>query len=220
MVVVDEESADEGNYSFVAAQTAAKILATPLTGMQTRTAGSGTYKYLYMGDEVSGSFTTANTSKGTLSGSITLTPEGSYSGQIYDRAHSEKIFYFAKNKLFNLYRLVNTKRYLYIYPFRAVYSFDGNVSSQVKSLNGFDISFDEPSDLDGIRDMSKAYVPDLAVRSGKGFIQFTADSAQTVNILSLNGTSYSTVTMNAGDSKTISLPAGVYVVNNVKIIVK
>ena len=68
--------------------------------------------------------------------------------------------------------------------------------------------------------MTKAYSPDLAVRSGKGFIQMTSDKNQTVDIRTLNGTSYSMVNMNAGDSKTVNLPAGVYLVNNVKIIVK
>ena len=116
--------------------------------------------------------------------------------------------------------MIDTKRYLYIYPFRAVYSFDGTVSNLVKSFNGFDISFEDPGDLDYIRDTAKAFVPDLMVRSGKGYIQITADNAQMVNVLSLNGTTYSRVMLNAGDSKTISLPAGVYVVNNVKIIVK
>ena len=134
------------------------------------------------------------------------------------------IFYFANNIFYNLYKLTPTKRYLYAYPFHPVYAFEGTIPSEipnsVKSLGGLDITFEDPSDLDYIRDTAKAFVHDLMVRSGKGYIQFTSDKDQTVNILSLNGTSYSRVTMNAGDSKTISLPAGVYVVNNVKIIVK
>ena len=203
---------DNGENSFVAAQTGAKVLAT--TDMKKRSIGGGEYNYLYMGEEVSGSVDTP-------SGNITLTAEGGYSGQIYDRAHSEAIFYFAENKFYNLYRLKSYKRYLYSYPFRGVYSFAGTIDNNVKSMNGFDITFDEGLwNTNGIVDMTSTKVPDLAVRTGKGFIQISSTKDQTVRVLSLNGTTFNKVTMNAGDSKTISLPAGVYVVNNVKITVK
>ncbi len=212
MVLVDEASV-EGDVSFVAIEKGALIQATSGMSPRNGTGENGAYKYdyLYTGETVSGSLDTPGMN-------VTLTSEGSYSGQKYDRADSEKIFYFANNSFYNLYKLMKTKRYLYIYPFHPVYSFTGNASS-VNKLGGIDVTF-EPLDLDGIRDMAKVYAPDLAVKSGKGYIQFTSDKDQTVNILSLNGTSYSKVTMNAGDSKTINLPAGVYVVNNVKIIVK
>ncbi|MBR6417244.1 MAG: hypothetical protein IKS36_00380, partial [Bacteroidales bacterium] len=203
---------DNGENSFVAAQTGAKVLAT--TDMKKRSIGGGEYKYLYMGEEVSGSVDTP-------SSNITLTAEGGYSGQIYDRAHSEAIFYFAENKFYNLYRLKSYKRYLYSYPFRGVYSFAGTIDNNVKSMNGFDITFDEGLwNTNGIVDMTSTKVPDMAVRTGKGFIQISSTKDQTVRVLSLNGTTFNKVTMNAGDSKTISLPAGVYVVNNVKITVK
>ena len=228
MVKVDETSV-EGDVSFVAMEMGALIKAS--TGMRTRTIpenqletidnkkADGTYKYLFFG---------ASVESGTLDvpekASLTLTPEGGYSGQAYDRGASEAIFYFANNIFYNLYKLTPAKRYLYAYPFHPVYAFEGTIPSEipnsVKSLGGLDITFEDPGDLDYIHDTTKAFVPDLMVRSGKGYIQFTSDKDQTVNILSLNGTSYSRVTMNAGDSKTISLPAGIYVVNNVKIIVK
>ena len=86
-------------------------------------------------------------------------------------------------------------------------------------MNGLSITF-EPFVVDYIHEVNKSFTPDLAVRSGKGFIQMTSDKSQMVDIRSLNGTSYSMVNMNAGDSKTVKLPAGVYLVNNVKIIVK
>lgn len=213
MVNLDKQAVQGTDYSFVAAQTGGKIFAT--TGMQKRTAGGGTYKYLFNGTAVSGF------ASDVPGGSLTLTPEGSYSGEIYDRAHSNAIFYFANNKFLNLYKLMATKRYLYMYPFRGVYTFDGTYApNSVKSMNGLNISFEDPLGLDGIRDMATANTPDLAVRSGKGFIQVTSAKAQMVNILSLNGTTYSRVMLNSGDSKTVTLPAGVYVVNNVKIIVK
>lgn len=216
--MVKVEAAPSGTNSFIAAQTGGKIFATTTTTMKSRTVGTsgyngGTYQYLYTGTSATG----------TVDGgsSVSLNPEGSYSGQIYDRAESEAIFFFGNNKFLNLYKLVATKQFLYMYPFRGVYTFDGSVAG-VNTINGLEISFDDPGNLDAIRDinLTKANVPDLAVRSGKGFIEITSTKDQTVNVLSLNGTSYSRVIMNAGDSKTVNLPAGVYVVNNVKIIVK
>ena len=214
MVKVDEASVEGSEVSFKAIEKGALIQAT--SPMSSRT-GSGennaySYNYLFTGETVNGSLDTPGMT-------VKLQSEGSYSGQQYDRADSEAIFYFANNMFYNLYKLMSSKRYLYAYPFHPVYSFSGNISNNVKALGGLDITL-EPDDVDGIRDFAQVSNPDLAVRTGKGFIQFTSAKDQTVSILSLNGTAYSKVTMNAGDSKTISLPAGVYVVNNVKIIVK
>ena len=212
MVNLDKETRESTEYSFAAIQQGATIVAT--SDWEKRTAGGGEYKYLFKGSPVDGSCEVPG-------GNLTLTPEGSYSGQIYDRAHSEAIFYFANNKFLNLYKLMNTKQYLYLYPFRAVYTFEGTYAPQsVQNLNGLNISFEKLGDTDGIIDRTSMKVPDLAIRSGKGFIQVTSAKDQVVNVFSLNGTSYSRVSMNAGDSKTVALPAGVYVVNNVKIIVK
>ena len=217
LVNMDKQGSQGSTNSFIASQTGGKIFAT--TNMKTRTLGKsgyngGTYEYLYTGTTV-----TDNKVDVGATGTVSFTPEGSYAGHIYDRAESEAIFYFGNNMFLNLYTLKNTKRYLYMYPFRGVYTFDGSVAS-VNSLNGLQVSFDDPSNLDAIWDISKANVPDLAVRTGKGFIEITSAKDQMVNVLSINGTSYSRVNMNAGDSKTVALPAGVYVVNNVKIIVK
>lgn len=214
MVVVDAATVQGEDISFEAIQKGAYIQATQ--GMSPRNGtgehGAYSYQYLYNGESVNGTLDTPSMTVG-------LHSEGSYSGQKYDRYDSENIFYFANNSFYNLHKLMKSKRYLYAYPFHPVYVFDGNATSPVNKLGGLDITF-EPFDLDGIQEMSKAYVPDLAVRSGKGYIQVTTSKGQTVDIRSLNGTSYSKLEMNAGDSKTVVLPAGVYVVNNVKIIVK
>ena len=217
LVNMDKQGTQGSDYSFIASQTGGKIFATK-TGMTQRTVTSsgyneGVYKYLYIGTPVTG------VAVDVPGSSVSLTPEGSYAGHIYDRAESNAVFYFADNKFLNLYTLKGTKQFLYMYPFRSVYTFEGSFPS-VNSLYGLEVSFDDPGNLDAIRDITKAYVPDLAVRSGKGFIEMTSAKDQTVNVFSLNGTSYSRVNMNAGDRKTVTLPAGVYVVNNVKIIVK
>jgi len=221
MVMVDENTVTGDDISFVAIEKGALIQAT--SPMSSRTGngeeGAYSYDYLFNGETVSGSVNVGTAEKPVMMNSVTLKSEGSFSGQKYDRADSEAIFYFANNMFYNLYKLMSSKRYLYAYPFHPVYSFTGQISNNVKALGGLDITL-EPDDVDGIRDFAQVSNPDLAVRTGKGFIQFTSAKDQTVSILSLNGTSYSRVIMKAGDSRTVPLPAGVYVVNNVKIIVK
>ena len=181
----------------------------------------GTYKYLYYGKTLeNGSLTLAKTGQPTKNLNLTLTSEGSYSGQKYDRAASEAIFYFANNKFLNLYRLINTERYLYAYPFHPVYTFSGTDANYVRTLNGLDINYDEP-DLTGIRDLAiSKKSADLAVRTGNGYIEVTSAKDQTVTVLSTSGSVFNRIALRAGESKAINLPAGVYVVNNVKIIVK
>ena len=224
MIKVDTVSVDGDTVSFKAIERGALIKAT--TGMQTRevadyeTTDKGTYKYLFYGEEVGeGSVAIVAQDKSVVNVSgVTLKSEGSYSGQTYDRAASNKIFYFANNKFYNLYKLTAARRYLYAYPFHPVYSYTGNIA-YVNMLEGLNITY-EPYDLTGIKDMAIAKKADLAVTSGKGYLQMSAVKDQTVRVLSTSGTVVSRVVLKAGDSKTIDLPAGVYVVNNVKIIVK
>ena len=225
MIKVDEASVEGENISFKAIEKGALIKAT--TGMSTRevadydAADKGTYQYLYYGETVdNGSLTLSKTGQPTKNLSLTMTSEGSYSGQVYDRAASEAIFYFANNKFLNLYRLINTERYLYAYPFHPVYTFSGSDASQVRTLNGLDVTY-EPIDATGIRDLAiSKKASGLAVRSGKGYIEVSSSKDQTVTVLSTGGSIFNRVALGAGESKTINLPAGVYVVNNVKIIVK
>ena len=61
---------------------------------------------------------------------------------------------------------------------------------------------------------------DLVVTPGYGTITITANESNTVLISALNGMQMGRVVLNAGESKTVNVPAGVYVVNGVKVVVK
>ena len=87
------------------------------------------------------------------------------------------------------------------------------------ALKFFDVIFDdEIENTDAIAEMPQQ--ADLAVRSGKGSLYMSSAIDQTVSVRSLNGMTVGELNMRAGDSKSINLPSGIYVVNNVKIIVK
>ena len=83
-----------------------------------------------------------------------------------------------------------------------------------------DFSYDEPEDdITDIND-NKESDTDLMVRTGKGSVTITTTKAQEVTIYSANGSCAAKVNMKGGDTQTVSLPSGLYIVNNVKIGVK
>ncbi len=203
------------NYSFVATQYGASIAQTP-----TQSATSTLGQQFYTGETASGTYKYTSIKDGEPhSVAYTCTAKGNYSGVQYARSESENIFYFANNQFINLHTLSPKYDYLKVYPFRSVYTYSGGATGE-GLLNFFNAIFDddETGDLDVIAEMPK-YV-DLAVRSGMGYLSMTSAIDQTVSVRSLNGLSVGELNMRAGDSQSINLPAGIYLVNNVKIIVK
>ena len=205
-----ESFADEAeNKIFIASQTGSLVLATT-TGTELEGEGS-TGKY-YVGEE--------NVNASSDKEDFVLTNKGSYSGMKFDRADSEKVFYFANDKYLDLRTLTDKKRYLYSYPFRAAYAYTSTTKTTgAKGLRGFFISYDEPQGgTTGIEDATTE--ADLMVRAGNGYITLTATRAQAVAIHAISGVSMNRIQMNAGETQVVNLPAGIYVVNNVKIVVK
>lgn len=208
MIKVDGENVPaDRNISFVAKQKGATIKATPTTDADVITGTNFTGQFI-KGDAINVSFN--NTTAG-------FTNYGTFSGTNYDRT-DERVFYFANNMYHNLSDLL--KKYnLLVFPFRGIYKYPTNTSREF-SLKYFDISFDEPEyDVTGIDDNWKSEA-DLMVRTDKGSMTLTATKAQEVSIYAANGTLAAKVNMQGGDTQTVSLPSGLYVVNNVKIGVK
>ena len=209
--VTADDNTSGDKISFIATQKGSDIVATPKVG----TAGMKEM----VGESATGSFG-GNT--------YSFTNYGSYSGVRYDRVDSEDIFYFANNMYLNLHTLNPSKRYLYSYPFRAVYKYTTSSSSGTgttggaKLMRGFDISYDDIIPFSGIATDIAAQdtQADLIVKIGRGSVTMTASRAQDVNINTLSGMNMKRVDLNAGDTKTVNLPAGIYVINNVKVIVK
>lgn len=199
--------------NFVVGQKGSSIVATPTNGAE-NTIGTGK---LHTGETADATF------KGKT---YAFTNKATFSGAKFDRALSENVFYFAAGKYLDLHTLAKSAgRYLYIYPFRGVYTYPNNgawvsQSSAAKAMKWFDISFDEPNYSNiptGIEDATDA---DLIVKVGKGIVTMSASRAQDVNINTLSGMSMKRVVLEAGDTKTVNLPSGIYMINNVKVIVK
>ena len=62
--------------------------------------------------------------------------------------------------------------------------------------------------------------PDLMIRSDRGMLTITASRSQDVVIRSVNGMVVKSTNIEAGNTTTVALPAGIYLVNNTKITVK
>ena len=210
MIKLENGYADEDNEKiFIASQTGSLVLATTDA---TKLEGVGSTGYYYLGEE--------NVNASSDKENFVLTNKGSYSGMKFDRADDEKVFYFASDKYLDLRTLTAKKRYLYSYPFRAAYAYTSTTkTSNAKGLKGFFISFDEPmGGTTGIEDATTE--ADLMVRAGNGSITLTATRDQAVAIHAINGINVNRIQLNAGETQVVNLPAGIYVVNNVKIVVK
>ena len=210
MIKLENGYADEENEKiFIASQKGSLVLATT-AGIELE--GNGSYGKYYVGEE--------NVNASSDKESFVLTNKGSYSGMKFDRADDEKVFYFSHDKYLDLRTLTPRERYLYSYPFRAAYAYTSTTkTSNAKALKGFFISFEEP--LGGTTGIEEAKAEaDLMVRADNGTITLTATRDQAVAIHAVSGVNVKRVQLNAGETQVVNVPAGIYVVNNVKIVVK
>ena len=200
MVKLEDNPAENGkNYSFVVSQKGAPIVAT--SGMNS--------DYTYTSTASTGSVTT-----GEAQGNYTFTPTGTYAGRYVPK--TDNIFYFAKNLFWSSLDL--NRPNVSIYPFRAYYKTQSTSRVSPTSLQVF-FGTNEDEMEDAIRDLKEKNM-DMSLRAGKGTITVAAAEDCNVHINGINGISRHNLDMNAGETRTISVPAGVYVVNGVKILVK
>ena len=199
LVKLDENSS-EPNVSFIISQNGSNVINT--RSMAT--------DYTLAGTSSSGSV-----ADGTVNGTYTFTPAGTYAGQKVPK--TKNIFYFAKNEFVNSADYVAGSE-IKALPFRAYY----NITSKTGNakLMRFGIIFDEGegNEATGISNVDSN--PDLMVVPGNGAITFTSTVEQNVRVNSVSGVLVENAKLQAGETRTISVPAGMYVINGVKIIVK
>lgn len=185
-----ENGTDQAETSFVIKQYGSNIEATKTGG-------------LYTGD----------TSTGKLDGSaFTFTPKASYAGLKLEKT-AGNYFYFGKNMFLNSKNISGD--YLYCYPFRAVYEYGGNTSARA-----FNVTFGENfGDVTGI-ETAKAAETDVEVAPGAGCIEIHALKNAAVVVYDMSGMVVERLDMIAGDTQTVNLPVGIYLVNKNKVSVK
>lgn len=183
--------------SFIATQYGAEVISTRNSNMAS--------DYTFKGESATG----------TIAGSTyNFTNYGSYSGKKVNR--DEQIFYFSRNMYLNSKNLHPSLQYVYVYPFRSYYKY--SVSAGAKDLTALNVLYGENDIPTGIDEAAEK--PDMAVIVGSRTLTFATTTDRQILVLRTDGTMVNRLSMKAGETRTITLPAGVYIVNGKKIIVK
>ena len=192
---------DNENVPFAATQIGALVKATSSMGTN----------YEFEGEDASGSI-----NGGTSS--ISFHNQGSFSGK--KLTASKGYFYFSggmylNSKNLNISALGDA---LYVYPFRGYYTYEGGGTGNAKMMTAFNILFGENEEATGITEL--AGEADLMAIPGRGTITFKAAADNDVQIVKANGMKVGRVVIGAGETQTVHVPAGLYIVNGAKLIVK
>lgn len=199
MVEVTNAPTDE-NISFIAKQKGSDIMATKGSAMNAT-------EYTFSGETATGKIgaTTYN-----------FHNYGSYAGKKIDRT-AKKVFYFAKNMYLSSTNLRPEFPYVYVYPFRAFYEYS-SAGAPAKMFAFRTVFGDDDNMPTSITDINTE--PDLAIIPGQGTITAMAREATVVKVYSTSGVVVWSVSLHRGETQTVTLPSGFYVVNGKKIIVK
>lgn len=128
------------------------------------------------------------------------------------------LWYFSKDLFWNAAQL-RKYNYVNIRPFRAYYYTTDNspaAQSEEKAKVVFDPADVTPTGISGI----SATEGDLVVTVGHGSMTLTATAATRFAIYIVGGQLVARGQLAQGEARTFSVPAGVYVVNNQKVVVK
>lgn len=140
-----------------------------------------------------------------------------FSGTKLPKADNPGVFYFSLDKFVALKNYKGNE--LSVQPFRSYYNFEGAPALAQKMIM-FGISFDEIGDneTDGINDLQEDVA--LCITTSNQTIWANARKEATLSVYSLSGQTVCNTLIHAGETKTINVPSGVYLVNGKKIIVK
>lgn len=154
------------------------------------------------------------TAKGTLgTEQVSFVQHGTLNGVQLEKNNG--YFYFAKNRFVSSLNL-KTSDYVYVMPFRTYYDYAG--AAQARYMN---ISLEPNSDITGISDITTGNEDrPFGFASGSGSLTITAFADITVNVRAVNGQTVERCTLKAGETRTVNVPAGIYIVNDMKVAVK
>lgn len=157
-------------------------------------------------------------SSGTVNGqSMDLIPQATFSGAEVDKAKG--IFYFNKDKFVSSLALdmSNTVKVL---PFRSYYDCTG-MGTGKRNIRYINISLEPnntPTDIQEVT--SKATNAGFVFSSQAGQLTVKATKDLRVNVRNVSGQTIDVKALKAGESHSVKLPSGIYVVNGTKVIVR
>ena len=197
-----------GENDFKVHVNGALVKATPNnTGILTGEDATGKYKENDEADEVTYNFTHKGTYTGIEIG------EAAKGGAV---ASDTTVFYFANNYFLDSKTLVKGKT-LKMLPFRSFYEYPSSAKAKMMK---FRIVFGEndEDDTTGINAVQRNST--LAVIPGDGYITIMAKADSNVAIHTVNGMTVEKCNLRAGETRTVAMPSGIYVINGVKMVVR
>lgn len=157
-------------------------------------------------------------SSGTVDGqNMVLTPQATFSGAEVNK--TQGIFYFNKDKFVSSLALdmSNTVKVL---PFRSYYDCKG-MGTGKRNIRYINISLEPnntPTDIQEVT--SKATNAGFVFSSQAGQLTVKATKDLRVNVRNVSGQTIDVKALKAGESHSVKLPSGIYVVNGTKVMVR
>lgn len=157
-------------------------------------------------------------SSGTVDGqSMDLIPQATFSGAEVDKAKG--IFYFNKDKFVSSLAL-NMSNTVKVLPFRSYYNCTG-MGTGKRNIRYINISLEPnntPTDIQEVT--SKATNAGFVFSSQAGQLTVKATKDLRVNVRNVGGQTIDVKALKAGESHSVKLPSGIYVVNGTKVMVR
>ena len=155
-------------------------------------------------------------SSGTVDGqNMDLIPQATFSGAEVDKM--KPIFYFNKDKFVSSLALEmsNTVKVL---PFRSYYDCTGTGTRNIRYIN---ISLEPNNDPTDIQEVTTdATNAGFVFSSQAGQLTVKATKDLRVNVRNVSGQTIDVKALKAGESHSVKLPSGIYVVNGTKVMVR
>ena len=198
VVSIDQmEETNSDKVLFVVRQSGSTIEATPATLTQPLIQGE--------------------TATGKIKGeATTLVNYGSYCGVKVPK--TDGIFYFNKDKFISSLLLDERFQDVYVLPFRSYYACQ-NGANNVRYLN---ISLEPNTETSWIDNATENTTTSagfmFSAETGK--LTITATKDLRTNIRNINGQTIDTTSLKAGETRTVALPSGIYMVNGTKVVVR
>lgn len=157
-------------------------------------------------------------SSGTINDqNMVLTPQATFSGAEVDK--TKGIFYFNKDKFVSSLALdmSNTVKVL---PFRSYYDCTGT-STGKRNIRYINISLEPNNATTDIQEVtSKTTNAGFVFSSQTGQLTVKATKDLRVNVRNVSGQTIDVKALKAGESHSVKLPSGIYVVNGTKVLVR
>ena len=157
-------------------------------------------------------------SSGTINGqNIDLIPQATFSGAEVDK--TKGIFYFNKDKFVSS-RTLDVVPTVYVLPFRSYYDCTG-MGTGKRNIRYINISLEPnntPTDIQEVT--SKATNAGFVFSSQAGQLTVKATKDLRVNVRNVSGQTIDVKALKAGESHSVKLPSGIYVVNGTKVMVR